>query len=164
MTEAAKKQIGTPAPEEDEGEFLAWTCHPVKRSPWKSVAVSSLILFFGILVWIGTDSRLFTSLSIVILFLSLSKFYLPTGYKLTSKKIYVKTMTQTVVKEWKIYRTFYPDKNGVLLSTFAGPSRLENFRGLYILFSDNREQVVEFVRNRMTAQSEQSGTVQGSPS
>jgi hypothetical protein len=161
MFDAFKKRAEIPPPEEESGECLEWTCHPVKRNPWKSVAVSALILFFAILVWIGTESRLFTSLSIVILLLSLSKFYLPTGYKLTEKRIYVKSLTQTLVKEWKIYRSFYPDKNGVLLSTFAEPSRLENFRGLYLLFENNRDQVVEFVRNRMTLQSEQASPSKG---
>jgi hypothetical protein len=164
MFEALRKKSEPSSPESETGEQLEWTCHPVKRKPWTSVAVYALILLFAVLVWIGTESRMFTSLSIVILFLSLSKFYLPTGYKLTEKKIYVKSLTQTLVKEWTMYRTFYPDKNGVLLSTFAGPSRLENFRGLYLLFENNRDQVVEFVRKRIVAQAEQANPSKGNVS
>lgn len=163
MFDFAKKEVAVPAPAEDDvGEVLAWTCHPVKRSPWKSAAVSCLILFFAILVWIGTESRFFTSLSIVILFLSLSKFYLPTGYKLTEKKIYVKTLTQTLAKEWKLYRSWYPDKNGILLSTFAQPSRLENFRGLYLLFEKNGAEVTAFVGKCIGNAVAESGASKGS--
>jgi hypothetical protein len=154
MTADLKKAVGLTGavvPEEDAGEKLEWVCHPFKRSPWKSVGVSAIVLFFGILVWLGTESRMFTSLSMVILFLSLSKFYLPTRYKLTEKKIYVMTTTHTLVKEWTMFRSIYPDKNGVLLSTFAGPSRLENFRGLYLLFENNGDEVVAYVRKRMPA-------------
>ncbi len=152
MFDFARKEAPKSEPPEDEqGEVLTWTCHPVKRNPWKSAAVSGLILFFAILVWIGTESRFFTSLSLVILFLSLSKFYLPTGYKLTEKRIYVKTLTQTLKKEWKMYRSCYPDKNGILLSTFAGPSRLENFRGLYLLFEKNGDEVTAFVRKQISS-------------
>lgn len=158
MFDFAKNETQKPAaPDDETGEVLAWTCHPVTRSPWKSVAVSCLIFFFAILVWIGTESVFFTSLSLVILFLSLSKFYLPTGYKLTEKRIYVKTLTQTLVKEWKLYRSCYPDKNGILLSTFAQPSRLENFRGLYLLFEKNGAEVTEFVRARISTAVASSG-------
>jgi hypothetical protein len=41
------------------------------------------------------------------------------------------------------------DKNGVLLSPFAGRSRLENFRGVYVRFGQNKDQVVNFVRSKI---------------
>ncbi|MFZ1684593.1 MAG: hypothetical protein WAU88_10745 [Candidatus Zixiibacteriota bacterium] len=136
---------------ENEGEVLEWVSHPLKRSLAKSAGVSAVILLFAILVWTGTDSIFFTSLSIVVLVMALTKFFLPTGYKLTEQKIYVKSFTHTLVKEWKIYRSYYPDKNGILLSTFAGPSRLENFRGLYLLFEGNRDQVIAYVKARLAS-------------
>jgi hypothetical protein len=146
----------------NEGEVLEWVSHPFKRSLSKSVGVSAVILMFAILVWIGTDSVFFTSLSLVVLVMALSKFFLPTGYKLTEQKIHVKSLTHTMVKEWKVYRSYYPDKNGILLSTFAGPSRLENFRGLYLLFEGNRDQVVAYVKARLTP-AESGLTERGTP-
>jgi hypothetical protein len=53
---------------------------------------------------------------------------------------------QELRKKWSQYRSCYPDKNGVLLSPFVRPSRLENFRGTYIRFWNNREEVVSFVK------------------
>jgi hypothetical protein len=55
-------------------------------------------------------------------------------------------MTQTLHKDWSIYRSCYPDKNGILLSPFVRPSRLENFRGIYLMFADNGEEVTRFVK------------------
>jgi len=136
--------------EPDEGEVLAWTCHKAKRKPLLTAAVSALILAFGIIVFYATErSSIFAGLTLVILFLSLSRFYLPIRYRLTDRRIMIKTMTQTLYKDWSVYRTCYPDKNGILLSPFIQPSRLENFRGIFLLFNDNAQAVTDFVKARI---------------
>jgi len=136
--------------ESDEGEVLAWSCHKAKRNPLLTALVSLLILAFGVIVFYATErSATFAGLTLVILFLSLSRFYLPIRYRLTDRRIMIKTMTQTLYKDWSVYRTCYPDKNGVLLSPFIQPSRLENFRGIYLLFADNSQAVTEFVKSRI---------------
>lgn len=77
---------------------------------------------------------------------SLSTFFFPTRYELSRDKIKVKYLFTSVVKEVSMYRSFYPDKNGVLLSPFTKPSRLENFRGLYIKYHQNKTEVDAFVK------------------
>ena len=138
-----------PGEAEDDGAVISWRCHPVKRRPVVSLAVSAFIMLVGFLVYFATDSRGFTVLALVILFASLAKFYFPTDYRLSDKNIKIKTTTQTLVKEWSMYRSCYADKNGILLSPFARPSRLENFRGLYIMFEKNRDEVTAFVKERI---------------
>jgi hypothetical protein len=133
----------------DEGETLEWTVHPVRRKWWVSVVVTMFIAAVGATVKALTDSTGFTLLAVAILLLSLAKFYFPTKFKLSDRGVTVKTTTQTLFKEWKIYRSCYPDKKGILLSTFAEPSRLENFRGLYVMFEGNNDEVTAFVRERI---------------
>lgn len=130
---------------------LEWTVHPVKRRPWVSVAVSAFVIAVVVLVRITTDSPAFAVLAMVIMAASLAKFYFPTRYKLDAKGVTIKTTTQTLVKEWKLYRSCYPDKNGLLLSPFAEPSRLENFRGIYLMFQGNANEVTAFCRKRIAA-------------
>ncbi|MBU0984334.1 MAG: hypothetical protein KKA42_10725 [candidate division Zixibacteria bacterium] len=134
----------------DEGEILAWTIHPVKKRPLVSVAVTVFIGLIGVLVYLATDSRAFCVLAIVIMLATLAKFYFPTKYQLSDRRIMVKTTTQTVYRDWKQFRSVYPDKNGVLLSPFVGASRLENFRGQYLIFGDNRDEVIAFVKARVS--------------
>ncbi len=100
-------------------------------------------------VYLTTFSVLMTVISIIILSGALLPFFLPTNYELTSDRIKVRFLFSQKEKEWSHYRSFYVDKNGVLLSPFEGPSRLENFRGIYIRFDQNRDQVVEFVSSRI---------------
>jgi hypothetical protein len=137
-------QTGHPTPAAPVA--LEWTSHPVKRRPLLSAVVTLFILLLAILVQTMTSSTLFGVLALVVLMASLTKFYFPTSYQLTDRHVTVKTTLQTLSKDWSIYRSCYPDKNGILLSPFPEPSRLENFRGLYIMFSDNKDEVTAFVK------------------
>ena len=128
------------------GEALEWMVHPVKRKPWISAAVSLFVVAVVAVVRMATDSHAFAVLAAIVMVASLAKFYFPTRYRLDEHKITVKTTTQTITKEWSMYRSCYPDKNGILLSPFAQPSRLENFRGLYLMFAGNHESVTAFCR------------------
>jgi len=147
------RQSPKPPPEEkpagDPGQKLTWVCHPAKKNMRVTILVSLFILVIMVVVYFATYSPFFTILAFVILFGSLASYYFPARYELTEDKIIVKTKMQTQIKTWSQYRTFYPDKNGVLLSPFARPSRLENFRGIYIRFWNNRDEVMAFVRERM---------------
>lgn len=139
----------TPDEAPDEGEVLEWTCHPLKRKPLASAAVVLFIITVGVAIYLTTYSRLFTVLGLVILLMSLAKFFFPTRFKLSDRGIAIKTTTQTLFKDWKIYRSCYPDKKGILLSPFVEPSRMENFRGLYVMFEGNADEVTSFVRQRI---------------
>jgi hypothetical protein len=135
---------------QDDGSTLAWTVHPVKRQPLVSGAVTVFVVLIAIVVFGWTQSLWFMILALVIMLGSLAKFYFPTGYKLSNRGVTVRTTTQKLFKEWSIYRSCYPDKKGILLSPFAEPSRLENFRGLFVMFEGNGEQVTAFCKEQIT--------------
>lgn len=151
MNDAVEKQNGSAGQTDlpDKGETLQWTCHPVKRKPLVSLLVSLFIAVVGAMIYLMTESHMFTLLGMIIMLMSLAKFYFPTTFKLSDRGVTAKTTTQTLFKEWKIYRSCYPDKKGILLSPFVEPSRLENFRGLYVMFEDNAGEVTAFVRERI---------------
>lgn len=137
---------------EQSGEVLEWSSHPVKRKPILSVGVTLIALLIVYMVYDTMESVWFGLLALTVMYLSLAKFYFPTHYRLSEQGVQIKTTTQTIKKHWKEYRSAYPDKNGILLSPFPEPSRLENFRGLFLIFNNNRDVVVEFV-NRHIAKS-----------
>jgi len=152
MSDAEEKKETTDESKEipeTETEFLSWTTHPVRRRPLVSALVTVFILVISMFVFYIMESKAFSVLALVVMFMSLAKFYMPTGYRLTNKKIMIKTTVQTLNRPWSMYRTYYPDKNGVLLSPFVRPSRLENFRGVYIMFSGNKEAVMKIVEEQI---------------
>jgi hypothetical protein len=158
VTQPVKKELEsmTVKPEEDS-IIYQWSCHPVKRNPLLSAGVTLLVILIVALVYNTTLSIWFALLALVVMYLSLAKFYFPTHYRLSDKGITVKTTTQTFKKAWKEFRSAYPDKNGILLSPFVEPSRLENFRGIYLMFNNNRDQVVTIVNSHIIRAPDNSG-------
>lgn len=158
MTSENKDNIAPEAEIEDR-VLLKWTTHPMKRRPLVAVLVTVFIFIIAGLAFSMTESKAFAVLALVVLFMSLAKFYLPTRYMLTEKFVVIKTTTQKIEKKWSEYRSFYPDKNGVLLSPFVDPSRLENFRGIYLIFEKNKDEVVKIVEKMIAqAQAEKKAT------
>lgn len=156
------KTAARPAPEEKimesgDGAILEWICHPAKKNPKITVIVTLFLFVLVVMVYYMTYSVWFAILAVLILFGSLASFYFPTRYKLTTDEIIVITKMQALHKKWSQYRSVYPDKNGVLLSPFIKPSRLENFRGLYLRFWYNRDEVMAFVKERMSKEKTENG-------
>jgi hypothetical protein len=130
-------------------EVLKWIDHPLKKSGKNLLIVVLFLMVAPTVVFFSTKSLLFLFLSIIFLLGSLSTFFLPTSYELSENCIKVKFFYNTRKMEWGKYRSFYVDKNGVLLSPFEKPSRLENFRGLYIRFNQNKEEVINFIKSKI---------------
>ena len=129
--------------------LLAWTSQPAKARPKVAIAVGVFIVALVYLSYVLTESPLFAVVAALILWGSLSQFYLRTTFEFTEQKVKVKYAVNKVEKDWSQYRSYYVDKNGVLLSPFVRPSRLENFRGIYIRFADNRDEVVAIVKSKI---------------
>jgi hypothetical protein len=132
-----------------DGPSLEWVSHPARKNMKVAVLTTAFLIILVVVVYFLTYSPWFAILAFIILFGSLLPFYFPTRYRLTDEDIVIKTTAQRLVKKWSQYRTYYPDKNGILLSPFLRPTRLENFRGIYIRFANNKEEVMAFVKRRM---------------
>ena len=128
---------------------LKWSTHPIKKKTFISVLVVAFLFLVWSVVYLTTSSLFLTGLSVVIMLVSLSSFFLPTYYELDQDKIRIRYVFTRREREWSAFRSFYVDKNGVLLSPFQKPSRLENFRGIYIRFDRNKDQVVDFVKSKI---------------
>lgn len=128
-----------------EQALLRWRSIPARRSRTSTLLVVLIVLAVPLLlfVWYGP---FFGILGFLIMGGSLSSFFLPTDYCLTDQSVYRHYLGIRQKRAWSEFRSFHPDRNGVLLSPFARPSRLENFRGLYLRFEGNRDDVLAVVR------------------
>ena len=130
--------------------IVEWIAHPARQRPLAAWLVGVFIAVIAIGIYSWTSSPLFTALATIILIGSLSGFYFPTHYRFYDDQIVVKYTLTTIKKEWSQFRSFYGDKNGVLLSPFAQPSRLENFRGIFLRFGDgDRDKILEIVKSKI---------------
>ncbi len=151
MTEPNESRHVVSAPEAaPDRVLLSWSTHPAAARPLIAVLVSLLLIALVFVVYLLTFSVVFTIGAAVILWGSLSQFYVKTSFELTGRMVRVRYVVNKIEKPWTQYRSYYVDKHGVLLSPFVRPSRLENFRGLYVRFAENRDEVVNVVKSKIT--------------
>ncbi|MBI5778469.1 MAG: hypothetical protein HZA49_03320 [Planctomycetes bacterium] len=128
---------------------MEWTSHPFKAEPKKSVFLVIIILLICLMVFITTSNIGFTLIALALLVLSMRQFFLPTVYVLNAEGVEVRFSGATKKKRWDYFQSYYEDRNGILLSPFKDKSRLEAFRGIYLIANNNKPQIVEFVKQHI---------------
>jgi hypothetical protein len=147
--QSSQNPEATTTPPVTESLLLSWSTHPAKSRPLVTALVIAFLVVLAVLVYLLTYSAVFTVIAALVLYGSLTQYFTNTTYEFTDTKVRVKYVVNKIEKDWAQYRSYYVDKNGVLLSPFPSPSRLENFRGLFIRFAGNKDQVLEIVRQKI---------------
>lgn len=138
----------------DAPTTLSWTVHPLVENRRKSVllALFLALLLFGI-YW-GFQSVSVALLSAIFLLGSLYKYFLPFHHQCEADKLIITSCCYRLERSWETFRSFYVDANGVLLSPFVRPTRLENFRGVYVRFGKHTpEKVIDFITSKVQSES-----------
>lgn len=131
---------------------LSWTVHPVVERPRTSFLLGGFLLLLLIGIYWGFQSVYIALLSALFLIGSLYKYFLPFHHQCGSDTVIITSCCYKLERPWDTFRSFYVDTNGVLLSPFAHPTRLENFRGIYLRFGKHPpEEVVNFVASKIAA-------------
>ncbi len=149
MATATDKNIENEMPERIE-----WEIFPA-RNPKKVAIALGITLPFLAFVYV-TSGFYWTLFSAIILAASLAQFWTVTRYTLDEEGVTIKRPLYTIRKPWSHYRRWEVDRNGVFLSPFKKPSRIDAYRGNYLIFGDvDRDKVVAFVRRMMERKSSQ---------
>jgi hypothetical protein len=127
---------------------MEWTSHPSLENKKKTIFLIVFLvgLFTGLYVWFKLWGLL---IGIILIGSAVYPYFVPTRYEFNEKYIVIKGLFMQRKKQWKEFRSFYPDRNGILLSTFPKPTRLENYRGIYIKFGNRRDEVIEYVKKKV---------------
>lgn len=127
-----------------------WISHPAKDSKTitKVIAVLGFLLMllvgFVELSWVGVIIAFIVSLIVYL------QFVFPTTFTLKENSILVEFLFTKREYELSRFKSFYPDNTGILLSPFIKPSRLENFRGLYIRFGrEDKEKIILLIKEKI---------------
>ena len=125
-----------------------WVVHSLTEN-WKKSACLILFLFvIWVLIYLFFKSFFYMILSVVVLLGSLSSFFLPVRYVFYSDRVTIHFFLGKRSKPWSVFKNYYVDKNGVLLSPFFKPSRLDTFRGMYIRFGSNRAEIIDYIERK----------------
>ncbi len=90
-----------------------------------------------------------------LLIFELLPYFVPTSYFLKDETILIKYPLAKVEKKYSEYGCFYFDKNGIMLSPFSRPHRLDRFRGQSLRFSadkSEKDEVISILKEKIGAQ------------
>jgi hypothetical protein len=99
--------------------------------------------------WIG-QAITWSLISLALLLAMTAAIYLPVRYKLDAQGVTAYFLGVPNHRPWRHYRNFYVHKMGVHVTTMPTPSALDPFRGHFLQFSANRDEVVAFIEAHMT--------------
>jgi len=126
---------------------VRWTSHPLRdEPPWKSAALIGLIAGFSAGAWWSLEGLVYGLITCAVLVASVSRYLLPVHYRLTEREVAVTHAGVTRRTPWDRFQKFHIHPDGVFLSPFGRPSRLDSFRGRFLRFKDNRDEVMAVVR------------------
>lgn len=134
---------------------INWRVHPIVENWKKTVLLLLFLLSLLTIIYVGYKSIPILLFSALLLIAPLYKYFLPFHYHCRTDNLIVTTCCYKLERSWSTYRSYYVDKNGILLSPFTKPSRLENFRGIYIRFGKHpSEEIVKFIQSKIRTESE----------
>ena len=132
-----------------EPDTLRWRAHPLvddfPRSALLLVIVGAVCAGAGV----AFGGLGYALLAAGFLAVSLARYFVPTHYELGASGATVRFLGQTRTVRWEAVKRVDVHRDGVHLSPFEHPSRLDSFRGTFLRFSGNADEAVSFVQHRV---------------
>lgn len=139
---------------------MKWIVHPAKRDLSKTILSGVFISIFLIIV--GIFYGIFWSLfGFIVLFVSVHSYFFPTAYEVNDEEIVIKNIFMTQRRRLTEFRRIYVGRNGVLLSPFRRKTVLNQFRGVFLLLPEQRDEVLDFLRDRIEKKDTPQNTTAG---
>jgi len=139
--------------------LLSWVVLPVFDNWRRSALLIAFLIMLIVVVYFASQSIYLTLLSVFFLVGALYKYFVPFRYQFDNQKVTIQSFRYRFEQDWTNFHSFYIDRNGILLSPFAQPSRLENFRGVYVRFGNNKGAVINFVKQQIPLSVESTDTI-----
>lgn len=132
-------------------ETLRWRSHPVADDYPRSLLLVALVVAISVGVWISFDGIGYALLTAGLLVGSLARYFAPTWYVGDEAGVSVRFLGWNRVVRWGDVRRVLAHRDGVFLSPFERPSRLDAYRGMFLRFAGNADEVVSFVERQVAA-------------
>jgi hypothetical protein len=130
---------------------MKWTVHPAKRDLTKTILSGFFVI--GFLVFVGVFYGIFWSIfGFVVLLLSLHSYFFPTSYEITDDEVVIRSIFMTQRRKLNEFRKVYVGRNGTLLSPFRRKTFLDQFRGVFLLLPEKRDEILDLLRLRVEKQ------------
>jgi len=113
---------------------LSWVVHPLSQEPAvKSAALVAAIAGFSLLAASTLEGAVYGLVSLVVLSLSMARYFLPTRYTVDEEGVAWRLLVGHR-RPWQEFARVEERADGLLLSPFVRPTRLDTYRGVHLRF------------------------------
>jgi len=113
---------------------LSWVVHPLRQEPpLKTAALVAAIAGVSALAALSLEGVVYGLVSAVVLALSMARYFLPTRYTADGAGVSLGLFTPRQ-RPWQSFARVEQRPDGLFLSPFARPTRLDSYRGVYLRF------------------------------
>lgn len=130
---------------------FVWRAWPLKRRPGRGVFAAVVVVGSCWAVWEWTGSTMLTALAVAVLSVSVGSFFVPTEYRLAAEGVEVVRPWRRRIRPWSDFRTVRHGGDLIVLSPSRGRSWLDAVRGETLQVEENREEVLDYVREMVGA-------------
>ena len=137
-----------------EDGVVEWTVHPlVQESLAKTGLLAAIVAGLAVGVFSSFGGIGYGLLTLVVLLGALSRYWLPTRYRLDCEGMRNRHLGRQRLRCWDEFTRLDVHRDGVFLSPFVRPSRLDAFRGCFLRCYGNRDEVIDFARRQVASSS-----------
>lgn len=149
-----------PEPGSDSSELatLAWTVRLWKDNPGRLGVIALTALVAAVAGLLALGHPLGALIGFAMIAFSTADYWMPVHFRLDHKEARRQLGPSVSSIAWTDVRQVREDEVGAKLSPLPNPeSRLEPFRGIYLRFSGNRDEVMERIRKEVGEECKISG-------
>ncbi len=128
---------------------FSWQAHPASERPGPAILGAVTVLGVAAAASLSGGSWAWGMLALVVLLGTLNRFYFRSRFRIDAGGITARFPLGTRRFEWRLVHRFVVDAHGGYLSTRTKRSWLDAYRGLHVLFGDQRETVIERIRTHL---------------
>lgn len=132
-----------------EYKDFTWRAHPARERLGAAVAASVIIFTIATTIYISFQSFTWSILALFVLLFALNRFYFPSRFVINREGISAHYPFKRQRYCWKDIHRFVDDKYGGYFSTSKRSSRMDAYRGMNILFGQQREDVIKLIREHI---------------
>jgi len=129
--------------------MLKWRSYPLVDDFPKSLALVGLLAGVCVLVGFAFGGAGYGLLAAVLLGASLARYLLPTRFVLDAGGVTIRLLGHDRHVAWSQIKRISVQRAGVFLSPFERSSRLDSFRGTFLRFAGNADEVRSFVESKV---------------
>lgn len=127
-------------------DALHWEVRPGEKDPKKRGVILIVAAFAGALAALISMNWLMAIVAISVILASTTEMFFPIRFSVDRNGATSRCGMSVVQIEWDKVKRVIETNDGIKLSPFDSPSRLEAFRGVYLRFAGNRDEILAKLR------------------